>query len=74
MENKKIETNGERFLTMKDVLNYTGVKSPSTIYRRMKKDPDFPEPIAMGFGRIRFKFSEISAWMQTLPVRKYDVC
>ena len=67
-----METHNERLLTMKDVLQFTGVKSPSTIYRRMKRDSDFPSPIAMGFGRIRFKLSEINAWLQSLPSRKYD--
>lgn len=67
-----METHNERFLTMKDVLQFTGVKSPSTINRRMKKDSDFSSPIAMGFGRIRFKLSEINAWLKSLPAQKYN--
>ncbi len=41
--------------------------SRSTIYRRIE-DGTFPRPRALGAGCVRWRQSEIDAWIDTLPV------
>lgn len=57
-------------LTIDDVLRLTGYKSRSSIYRRMRHQ-DFPRPVVLGGGRIRWRSGEINQWLQSLPTQTY---
>ncbi|MHB1304442.1 MAG: helix-turn-helix transcriptional regulator [Acidiphilium sp.] len=57
-------------LTIDDVMRLTGYKSRSSIYRRMR-DQDFPRPVVLGGGRIRWRSDEIDQWLQSLPTQAY---
>lgn len=52
-------------LPKKELVKQVGL-SIATIYRRIKAGT-FPAPIAIGSGSVRWKQSDISAWMQSLP-------
>ena len=58
-------------LTIDDVLRLTGYKSRSSIYRRVRHR-DFPQPVVLGGGRIRWRSSEIEKWLQSLPTQTYS--
>ncbi|WP_367274273.1 helix-turn-helix transcriptional regulator [Acidocella sp.] len=58
-------------LTIDDVLRLTGYKSRSSIYRRMRHR-DFPQPVVLGGGRIRWRSSEIEQWLRGLPTQTYS--
>jgi len=64
--------NREELLTAIDVLRVTGFKSRTTLYRRAKAvNGDFPKPVSIGAGKIRWRSSEIEGWLNSLPVRRY---
>ncbi len=56
----------ERLLRRREVERITGV-SRSSIYRLMQ-DSDFPRPVRIGPGAVRWKASEIMAWIDSRPV------
>ena len=58
-------------LTIDDVLRLTGYKSRSSIYRRMHNQ-DFPCPVVLGGGRIRWRSDDIKQWLQHLPTQTYS--
>ena len=47
--------------------------SRSTIYRRIEEGT-FPRPRTLGTGCVRWRQSEIDAWIDTLPVTDDSVC
>ena len=55
----------KRLLAIDDVGEMTGY-SRSSVYRLMK-DSDFPIPLKMGRGSIRWHESEIDAWIDSRP-------
>ena len=59
-------------LTIDDVMRLTGYKSPSTIYRLIHRQDGFPQPVALGGGRVRWRSSEIELWLQNLPSQTYS--
>ncbi|MDE2344531.1 MAG: AlpA family phage regulatory protein [Betaproteobacteria bacterium] len=59
-----------RLLTINDVMRLTGYKSRSSIYRRMHHQ-DFPPPVVLAGGRIRWRSDEIDQWLHSLPTRTY---
>jgi prophage regulatory protein len=62
----------QQLLTAADVLAATGYKSRTTLYRRMKAaDSDFPKPVSLGFGKIRWRAGEIEDWIKNLPQQSY---
>lgn len=56
----------EVLLTSKEVLRITGYKSPVTIWRKVK-GRTFPPPLQLSPQTIRWKKSDIDAWLASLP-------
>ena len=61
----------ERLLTAEDVLIITGYKSRASLWRRCRKDSNFPKPVKVGINSIRWRASELNAWLQNLPQQNY---
>lgn len=59
----------DRFLKLKEVMSRTSLGS-STIYRRMKAGT-FPKPKQLSEACVRWRESEIDAWMIGLPAVDY---
>ncbi len=57
-------------LTCNDVLQLTGIKSRTTIWRRVKNGK-FPPPVDIGSSRIRWRLSDVEEWISALPNRTY---
>ncbi|WP_353229327.1 AlpA family phage regulatory protein [Novosphingobium sp.] len=57
-------------LTCQDVMKITGIRSRTTIWRRVQAG-DFPSPIDFGAGRIRWHALEITEWVNSRPKRRY---
>ena len=60
----------ERLLRRREVEKITGV-SRSSIYRLMQES-DFPRPVRIGPGAVRWKASDINAWMESRPVARSE--
>ena len=56
----------ERLLKCREVVEIVSL-SRASIYRLMKAG-DFPRPIRLGPGSVRWKLSDIVAWVQSRPV------
>ena len=56
----------DRLLRLRDVERITGM-SRASIYRLMQ-DGDFPRPVKIGSTAIKWKQSDIAAWIESLPV------
>ena len=63
-------TNREQLLTVTDVLNVTGFKSRTTLYRRARNGT-FPCPCNIGAGKIRWRSGDIEDWLSGLQTRRY---
>lgn len=64
--------NRQQLLTVTDVLNVTGFKSRTTLYRRAKAvNGEFPKPVSIGAGKIRWRSSDLEDWLNSLPTRRY---
>jgi prophage regulatory protein len=59
-----------QLLTVTDVLNVTGFKSRTTLYRRARSG-DFPCPCSIGAGKIRWRSGDIEDWLNGLQTRRY---
>ena len=46
--------------------------SRSSIYRLMQ-DEDFPRPVRVGRSAVRWRASDIKAWLETRPVTKSEL-
>ena len=57
-------------LTCNDVLQLTGIKSRTTIWRRVKNGK-FPPPVDIGSSRIRWRLCDVEEWISALPNRTY---
>ena len=57
-------------LTCHEVMRLTGIRSRTTIWRRIRKGV-FPHPIDIGSGRIRWRSTDIDDWIEALPLRRY---
>ena len=55
----------DRLLRRQEVEELTGL-SRSSIYRRMA-DGEFPRPVRVGALAVRWKESDITAWIQSRP-------
>jgi prophage regulatory protein len=62
--------NAPQLLTCQEVLRLTGIRSRSTIWRRIQKGR-FPAPVDLGAGRIRWRSDDIAEWIGSLPLRRY---
>ncbi len=58
-------------LTIEDVMERTGYRSRSSIYRLVRSKA-CPEPVMIGGGRIRWRSSEIEDWLVSLPKQTYS--
>ena len=68
-EKESVMSNTE-LITCQEVLRLTGIRSRSTIWRKMRKGA-FPHPVDIGGGRIRWRAADISEWINALPLRRY---
>jgi prophage regulatory protein len=59
----------DKLVPLKHVLATTGL-SRSTVYRR-SRDGNFPSPYLISSGSIRWKDSELQAWLDGLSKRRY---
>ncbi len=57
-------------LRMNDVLTLTGIRSRTTIWRRLRSGT-FPDPVDLGGGQIGWLESEVSDWISSRPRRSY---
>lgn len=55
----------ERLLRRREVVEITGL-SPATIYRQMPKG-QFPRQVSVGSRGVRWRASEVYAWMKSRP-------
>ena len=60
---------GERLLRLQDVEAKTGIKR-STIYRRIAAET-FPPPVSLGPGTVRWRLSEVEAWIEGLSAARH---
>ena len=60
----------ERLLRRREAERITGM-SRSTIYRLMQEEA-FPRPVRVGPGAVRWKLSDISAWIESRPVARSE--
>jgi prophage regulatory protein len=57
-------------LTCAEVMRLTGIRSRTTVWRRIQSKA-FPAPVDIGAGRIRWRSIDVSAWINSLPLRHY---
>lgn len=62
--------NEPELLTCVEVMRLTGIRSRTTVWRRIQRK-SFPAPVDIGAGRIRWRSSDIAAWINALPLRSY---
>jgi prophage regulatory protein len=60
----------EPLLTCKEIQTLTGIKSRSTIWRRVKLGT-FPAPVRMGENALRWRDQDVRIWLESLPVERY---
>lgn len=60
----------DTLLTYAEVLKLTGIRSRSTIFERVQRG-EFPAPLKISPGYVRFRESEILAWIDSLPRQHY---
>lgn len=66
-----METNmSDSLLTYAEVLKLTGIRSRSTIFERVQRG-EFPAPLKLSPGYVRFRESEILSWIDSLPRQRY---
>lgn len=59
-----------KLITVKEVLEKTGYKSRTTLWRRVRAG-DFPKPIALSPHATRWKEQEVEDWISSLPALNY---
>ena len=62
---------GEKLLTAKEVTAIVGLSRPA-IYAAMSKGR-FPRPMKLGLKSVRWRVSDIDAWLQSLPKSHGDL-
>jgi len=60
----------ERLLTVSDVLDVTGYRSRTTLWRKVRAG-EFPAPLKDGATSIRWRDSDIQHWIESLPRQTY---
>ena len=58
-------------LRIDEVMQMTGYKSRSSIYRLIRQNR-CPRPVVIGGGRVRWRSNEIEQWLQGLPIQTYS--
>ena len=66
----EVRMNIPELLTCKEVMDMTGIKSRTTIWRRIQSGR-FPHPIDFDGGRIRWRAQDIADWVNSRPLRRY---
>jgi len=69
-EKDAVLSNRDQLLTVADVLNVTGFKSRTTLYRRARSG-SFPCPCHIGAGKIRWRSGDVEDWLNALQQRRY---
>jgi predicted DNA-binding transcriptional regulator AlpA len=69
MDMKASEQDG--LVSMRTLMSLIAVTSRATVYKYIEQIPDFPKPCQFGVrrGRVRFKASEVSHYIASLPTR-----
>lgn len=60
----------ERLLTYKEVMRATGFRSRTSIWNHVR-DHSFPAPLRIGRNAVRWRASDLAAWMAALPEQHY---
>jgi prophage regulatory protein len=60
----------QKLLCVSDVMAIMAIRSRSTIFRRIRKS-EFPQPINIGGGKIRWDPDEFFDWLNQLPKKRY---
>jgi len=60
----------DELLTCAEVMRLTSIRSRTTVWRRIQQKA-FPAPVDIGAGRIRWRSSDVAAWIGALPLRRY---
>ena len=60
----------ERLLTYQEVMRTTGFRSRTSIWNHVR-DHSFPAPLRIGRYAIRWRASDITAWVAALPEQHY---
>ena len=58
-------------VSMRTLMSLISVTSRATVYNYIEQISDFPQPCQFGVrrGRVRFKVSEVSRYIESLPSR-----
>ena len=67
---EEVMTMQDRLLRRRQVEEITGM-SRSTIYKMMQNG-EFPRPVRIGPAAVRWRASDITAWVETRPVARGD--
>ncbi len=61
------ETDG--LVSIRALMQLISVNSRATVYKYINEVPDFPQPCQFGVrrGRVRFKASDVSRYIESLP-------
>lgn len=61
------ETGG--LVSIRALMQLISVNSRATVYKYINEVPDFPQPCQFGVrrGRVRFKASDVSRYIESLP-------
>ncbi|MFM5013648.1 helix-turn-helix transcriptional regulator [Aeromonas veronii] len=57
-----------QLLTQHETCKQLGISRP-TLWRRRKDDPAFPQPVYIGPRAVRFKLSDVEAYIEHLAVK-----
>ena len=60
----------ENLLTYSEVMKLTGIRARSTIFERVQRG-EFPAPLKLSPKYVRFRESEVLAWIESLPRQHY---
>jgi predicted DNA-binding transcriptional regulator AlpA len=57
---------------MRALLRVLGLRSRQAVYDRLRKVPNFPKPRRVGNHSIAWLRSEVTAYVQSLPIAELD--
>ncbi len=55
-----------KLISIRDVMLLTGIQSRNTLHNKVQMD-EFPRPVRIGKRAVRFRESEVLAWIDDLP-------
>ena len=68
---EEVKKMGDRLLRRREVERITGL-SRSSVYRLMQ-DGEFPRPVRVGPAAVRWRESDITAWLESRPVAESEL-